>query len=282
MKCYICGESNFLVRKGEVRDLPETKIYECPTCGLVFLDSFEHIHDAFYEDSPIVGPIHSTIDAWLRITEIDDQRRFEKFAWSLGGKKVLDFGCGAGGFLIKCKEVSEISDGIEPEKQISEYWKGELNIWQGFDDIPKGNKYDLITAFHVLEHLHEPREVLKSMVDFLEKDGKIIVEVPSSEDALLSLYDSAVFQRFTYWSQHLYLYNMACLERLAKQAGLRVVTTQYYQRYPLSNHLYWLSKGLPGGHEQWGFLDSPELTQAYGNALASVGKCDTLIAYLEV
>ena len=92
MKCYICGESNFLVRKGEVRDLPETKIYECPTCGLVFLDSFEHIHDAFYEDSPIVGPIHSTIDAWLRITEIDDQRRFEKFAWSLGGKKVLFVG----------------------------------------------------------------------------------------------------------------------------------------------------------------------------------------------
>ena len=142
--------------------------------------------------------------------------------------------------------------------------------------------YDLITAFHVVEHLSDPIAVLKTLAAKLSKNGRMIVEVPSSEDALLTLYDSSAFQHFTYWSQHLFLFNAETLRRLAKQAGLRIVSIQQYQRYPLSNHLHWLSQGKPGGHKKWAFLDSPELKTAYANALASVAKCDTLIAHLEL
>ena len=39
--------------------------------------------------------------------------------------------------------------------------------------------------------------------------------------------------------------------------------------------------GEPGGHAKWAFLDSQELSTAYANALARIGKCDTLIAHLE-
>ena len=49
-----------------------------------------------------------------------------------------------------------------------------------------------------------------------------------------------------------------------------------------SNRLYWLSQGEPGGHQEWAFLDSPELKVAYANALASAAKCDTLMAHLEL
>ena len=108
-----------------------------------------------------------------------------------------------------------------------------------------------------------------------------MIEVPSSEDALLTLYDSDMFQRFTYWSQHLFLFNAETLRILAAQAGLRVVSIQQFQRYPLSNHLHWLSRNLPGGHQHWSFLDTPALTEAYAASLAAVGKCDTIIAYLE-
>ena len=109
----------------------------------------------------------------------------------------------------------------------------------------------------------------------------MVVKVPSSEDVLLTLYDSSAFQHFTYWSQHLFLFNAETLRRLAKQAGPCIVSIQQYQRYPLSNHLHWLSKGKPGGHQKWPFLDSSNLNEAYANSLASIGKCDTLIAWLE-
>jgi 2-polyprenyl-3-methyl-5-hydroxy-6-metoxy-1,4-benzoquinol methylase len=143
-------------------------------------------------------------------------------------------------------------------------------------------RYDLITAFHVIEHLADPRAMLKTLASKLADNGRMVIEVPSSDDALLSLYDSEAFQKFTYWSQHLFLFSVETLRRLAEQAGLRIVTIQQYQRYPLSNHLHWLSRCEPGGHAKWAFLDSPELTAAYSSALAKMGKCDTLLAHLEL
>ena len=110
----------------------------------------------------------------------------------------------------------------------------------------------------------------------------MIIEVPSSEDALLTLFDCDAFQRFTYWSQHLFLFNAETLRQLASQAGLKVIAMQQYQRYPLSNHLHWLSQGNPGGHQKWSFLNSPILAEAYANTLAAIGKCDTLVAHLEL
>ena len=105
-----------------------------------------------------------------------------------------------------------------------------------------------------------------------------IIEVPSASDILLYLYDCLPFQKFTYWSQHLYLFNTSTLETLVRQSGLKIDYIKQIQRYPLSNHLYWLSKGLPGGHKLWSFLDNESLTQAYEASLASIGGCDTLIA----
>jgi hypothetical protein len=59
------------------------------------------------------------------------------------------------------------------------------------------------------------------------------------------------------------------------------VAIQQFQRYPVSNHLYWLSKGKPEGYQKWSFLESEIMKESYANALASIGKCDTLIAYLK-
>ena len=115
----------------------------------------------------------------------------------------------------------------------------------------------------------------------LKPEGRMVIEVPSADDALLTLYECDAFQRFTYWSQHLILFTAHTLERLALQAALRVMAVQDYQRYPLSNHLHWLSLGKPGGHQSWGFLDTPELASAYANTLAALGKTDTLIIHLE-
>jgi SAM-dependent methyltransferase len=81
--------------------------------------------------------------------------------------------------------------------------------------------------FDVIEHLPDPRNLLERIKEHLGPTGKIIVEVPSADDALLTLYESDPFSRFTYWSCHLYFFNaqtlfLLTLFLLAKQAGLRV------------------------------------------------------------
>lgn len=280
MNCYLCDSTTFNTRKGQVRDAPDLKILECTCCGLVTLSSLGHIQAGFYEKSGMHGADPTPIDAWLKNTDWDDQRRFEMLKPMLPNKRLLDFGCGAGGFLNKAQHLADTIAGIELELRVQAHWRNQIAIHPDVESAGKG--YDLITAFHVVEHLSDPIAMLKTLADKLSKNGRMVIEVPSSEDALLTLYDSDAFQRFTYWSQHLFLFNAETLRRLAERASLRIVTIQQHQRYPLSNHLHWLSQGKPGGHQKWAFLDNPELKVAYASALAALGKCDTLIAHLEL
>jgi 2-polyprenyl-3-methyl-5-hydroxy-6-metoxy-1,4-benzoquinol methylase len=212
-------------------------------------------------------------------TENDDQRRFEMLRASMANSRLLDFGCGAAGFLRKAQSIVSEAAGIEPERRVQKYWEDKIVLYNSLNDAGEG--YDLITAFHVIEHLPDPRAMLKELAACLKNGGRLVIEVPSSEDALLTLYKNEAFQHFSYWSQHLYLFSEETLQRLAEQAGLRVESIQQFQRYPLSNHLHWLSCGQPGGHEIWSFIDTPELTESYGASLAALGKFDTIIAHLE-
>jgi 2-polyprenyl-3-methyl-5-hydroxy-6-metoxy-1,4-benzoquinol methylase len=277
--CYLCGHGEFRTRKGAVRDDPSLKILECAACGLVTLSALEHIRDGHYEDSGMHGAGLPSMESWLRDTEQDDQRRFEMLKAMLANRRVLDFGCGAGGFVRRAQMLTAEVVGIELERRVHEYWNDAIKLHTDLQEV--GGDYDIVTAFHVVEHLPDPRATLKALASHLKPDGRMVVEVPSSEDALLTLYNNDAFQRFTYWSQHLFLFNADTMRLLAQQAGLRVVSIQQFQRYPLSNHLHWLSRAKPGGHQQWSFLDTPALNEAYAASLAAVGKCDTIIAHLE-
>jgi len=276
MNCYLCSEQQFTGRKGSVRDAPQLRILECAACGLVFLDSSEHIRAGHYADSGMHGDELPAIDAWLRECASDDRRRFEALRDEIANRKLLDFGCGAGGFLRLAAEFAASASGIEPERRVQDHWRGRLRLLPELAAAERD--FDLITAFHVVEHLPDPRATLAELAAHLKPGGRLVVEVPSSEDALLTLYDNDAFQRFTYWSQHLYLFNSANLRRLGEQAGLEVVAVRQVQRYPLANHLHWLSRGKPGGHQRWSFLRSAGLDEAYANALAALGRCDTLWA----
>ncbi len=131
-------------------------------------------------------------------------------------------------------------------------------------------------VFHVVEHIEDPAGMLRKLATRLR--GGIIIELPSSADALLTLYESLPFSEFIYWSCHLYLFNAANIELLTIKAGLKLDYVSHVQRYPLSNHLYWLAKSKPGGHQKWHIFDSLGLHTAYEKQLAAIGKCDTIFA----
>ena len=238
MNCYLCNATSFSTRRGQVRDAPDLKILACDQCGLVTLSALKHIQPGFYEASGMHGPEPVPMETWLKDTAWDDQRRFDMLQPMLANKNLLDFGCGAGGFLSKAQHLADSVSGVELERRVQDYWKGRLTIHPDIESA--GGGYDVITAFHVVEHLPDPGAMLKTLAGMLASNGRLVIEVPSSEDALLTLYDSEAFQCFTYWSQHLFLFNAETLRRLADRAGLRVVSIQQYQRYPLSNHLHWL------------------------------------------
>ena len=129
MTCYLCNLPDFRVRKGAVRDDPSLQIIECTNCGLVALSSLQHIQDGHYEDSGMHGDALPSIESWLRDTEQDDQRRFDMVKAMLPNKKLLDFGCGAGGFLNKAQQLAETVAGIELELRVQKHWHDQITIY---------------------------------------------------------------------------------------------------------------------------------------------------------
>jgi 2-polyprenyl-3-methyl-5-hydroxy-6-metoxy-1,4-benzoquinol methylase len=279
--CYLCNGSEFTERDGIVRDAPGLKIQECTSCGLVFLQPPDDRGEQFYADSGMhEGDV--AIEEWLRETAVDDERRLKTLRTKITNRNVLDVGCGAGGFLNAATLYAKEATGVEPESRLAPHFQElGLLVHSSIGALPT-HSYDLITLFHVLEHIPDPRAMLMELSGLLSETGEIIVEVPSSSDALLTIYKSDAFSRFTYWSCHLNLFNQHTLQKLATQAGLRVNFATQLQRYPLSNHLHWLATGEPGGHKTWSLIDSPELDAAYAASLARMGVCDTIFASLSL
>lgn len=277
----LCGSGSSIERSPYVRDNKNIKVLQCVNCNLVFLSSFDHINDSFYEES---GMLNGNVDLKdYRIQSYkDDNRRASDLSSKILGKRVLDFGCGAGGFLKLISKQVEVAAGVELDKVIRSAINEEgITCYSNIDNIE--GEYDVITMFHVLEHLTNPIEILQQIQKYLAPNGQLIIEVPNAEDALLTLYRNSSFSDFTYWSCHTFLYNNSTLRRIVEKAGFNVKLLKQLQRYPLSNHLYWLSYGKPGGHNHFGLLDNAILNKEYESMLAAIGKCDTLLleAYKE-
>ena len=281
-KCYLCGGAELNKRPGSVRDRSELEILECASCGLVFLSSFEHIKDGFYENSKMHGQEMPDVQASFRVISRDEERQFQYLKSALPNRSLLDFGCGTGGFLLKAQELAATAHGIDLDLRYSNHYRSQgLTVFQRLSEIPndiRGKGYDIITMFHVLEHILDFKSILSALSEMLTDGGQIIIEVPNADDALLTLYHNEPFSHFTYWSCHLFLYTTKTLEMLVSQAGLKINYIKQIQRYSVSNHLYWLSNGRPGGHQKWYFLDSYELHAAYEKQLAAIGRCDTILA----
>lgn len=237
-------------REGHARDNENLFPLECKHCGLVQLSSFDHIDDNFYEDSHMHD--NEPVDYALLSSQNkeDTERRYGQFKAIIRGKDILDFGCGIGDFLIRSKKIARSVYGVEPEiKHVPYYKEHGIDVYSSLKEIPKEKYFDVITLFHVLEHLKDPVSMLKKLKTYMKNKKKslCIIEVPSSTDALLTLYKNKAFSVFTYWSCHLFLFNENTLKKCAEDAGLKTLKIEQFQRYPITNHLYWLAQGKPGG-----------------------------------
>jgi 2-polyprenyl-3-methyl-5-hydroxy-6-metoxy-1,4-benzoquinol methylase len=282
-KCYLCDCDSAEPVSGKVRDQSQIGIMVCNNCGLVYLDSHKHITSDYYSlDYEKELFSRCTWKDYLNASKFDDDRRVLQLRDIVAKHSYLDIGCGAGGVVLGLRELCREVAVVEPMK----IWRGNLkkkgiDTYSSVEDI-HNRRFDIISMFHVLEHLPDPISFLTCLKSKMSDSGMLIIEVPNADDALLSLYRSKHFSEFFYWSPHLYYFNPITFSQLLTKAEYNIITMQQYQRYPLSNHLKWLAMGKGGGHLDWPFLDSPELTAAYSGQLAKLGKCDTLIAWVNL
>jgi len=145
-------------------------------------------------------------------------------------------------------------------------------------DIEEQPPFEIATMFHVLEHIHDLKAFLSSIHRILQENGLLIVEVPHARDVLLETYQSPAFRDFTFWSEHLILHTEKSLVAVLEDNGFIVTDLEHVQRYPITNHLRWLSHGQPGGQEKYAHLQSEALQDAYEAVLRKLNQTDSLVA----
>ena len=262
-----------------VRDREDVSVLRCSRSGVICLSGSAHMDISHYEEKPEFG-YWTTGDRKQAVNRgIEDRnRRVELLQHIVANRAWLDVGTGAGGILDELAPVAGRVAAVEPQ-QVARESLAQLG-YEVYPDIcsVETSGFEVVTLFHVFEHLMTPLDDLKELSSRMAEGGKVLIEVPHANDFLMSFLDHEEFKAFTLWSEHLILHTRESLARILRAAGFRDVVVSGCQRYPLANHLHWLAKKKPGGHEKWAELRTPELDAAYAAMLAKLDKTDTLIA----
>jgi len=260
-----------------VRDTPDISVLQCRNTEALFLSdkapkkNYSTLLDYWKVDS---------VDKILDINFEDDNRRFNQYKRYAAKRRYMDVGSGVGGVLSLFSTVASEVVSVEPGPSREYLVDKGFKVYTDIDDAEEEG-YDFISLFHVFEHLEDPIGMLFSIHKKLAPKGRAILEVPHAKDFLLSFLNCESFKKFTFWSDHLVLHTRQTLQAILRETPFsNSYTIESYQRHPVSNHLYWLSKGKPGGHKRWDFLSSNALDEHYSKALYSIDASDTLIINL--
>ena len=140
------------------------------------------------------------------------------------GKKVLDVGCGAGGYLRVCRQLGAEVFGTEPSSFGAQRCRDAgIEVFEGMVDdylAQHGTqrRFDVITANHVLEHAPDPVRTLQGMKSLLAPGGLLWISVPNA-DCYFSRQLGGEWHSADL-PYHLQQFSPASLELAGKRAGL--------------------------------------------------------------
>ena len=162
------------------------------------------------------------------------------------GLKVLDLGCGNGGFCnFLCEKGYDVTgvdiseSGIEMARKTYPHLKfvrSDICDLEDFREIEKG-AFDVIVAMEVIEHLQYPRKLMKVVKKYLKQGGVFLVSTPYHgyiKNLVISLAGKWDKHFSVDWDVgHLRFFSVESLKRLVSSEGFSVVRFKFAGRLPL-------------------------------------------------
>ena len=112
-------------------------------------------------------------------------------------KQILDIGCGTGDFLYACKNNGWTVKGVEPNEKARSLAFNKLSsenyLVKKIDDLLENHthRYDVITMWHVLEHIPNLTEYITILKELLKPNGTLIIALPNYKS-----YDATYYKNF--------------------------------------------------------------------------------------
>ncbi len=231
--CPLCNSGNIaglLKAKDHLLTNEEFDIWKCGACGFTFTQGIPGPEEIgrYYQSQDYVSHSDSRKGLMNKLYHLGRSYMLKK---KLGmvkqaseGKKLLDIGTGTGYFPGFMKKHGYKVTGVEIDPKAREFAKGEFGISVfSPEDFLNGKipgRFDVITLWHVLEHLDNFDLYIERMLQQLEPGGSLVIALPNC---------TALDARFykEYWAgydvpRHLWHFTPFTLNILAEKHGLKV------------------------------------------------------------
>jgi len=152
-------------------------------------------------------------------------------------KRLLDIGCGTGDFLSLAMEDAWDVTGIEPNDKARAVanMKTDNKVFDSpyINQLDDGS-FDVITLWHVLEHLPDLDEQISKLSTLLKSDGRLIIAVPN-----FKCFDAGYYK--SYWAaydapRHFWHFSQSAIEKLFLNEKMTIQETK-----PLKYDAYYVS-----------------------------------------
>lgn len=202
---------------------------QCNSCGLIStfpMPQEKDLSDYYLSEKYIshsARPLNLFEFLYQSVRKHTLKRKARLSAGFSKGKELLDIGCATGEFLVACKKEGFEVTGVEPSEKARETALKIHNL--KIYDLPalsgfRDQTYDVITMWHVLEHVMDINHRLKQIYRLLKKDGVLIMALPNPES-----FDATHYKSF--WAaydvpRHLFHFNRNSLKMLAHKHGFHI------------------------------------------------------------
>lgn len=222
--CPTCGAT-----ERDDLEIGDHRLQRCARCDSVYAPEYADPAEV-YVDGYLLGRTpfgidvsHPTFQEYLAAAGARRAALIERITGA--SASLVDVGCGTGEFAAAAMKHGFDVVGVEPESSGAEITRSRgvdvRNATLEDAGLPEGG-FDVVTAFHVLEHLPDSRAFLASLGRFAKPGGHVVVEVPNFRSVLRRRSKAAWIHLRPL--EHLLHHSPETLERSFRLAGLEPVT----------------------------------------------------------
>lgn len=185
--CPGCGHGTSYQVAGIDRRLKRLTTAACDHCGLLYTNPMPTDAElaTYYADFyrfDYQAADTAPKEKHLKKRHVEAANRVRQLDGLMPEKaRTLDFGCGSGEFVTAMLALGHDAHGFEPGDTYGSHAQslhGDRISIKGWQDVSYQDRFDLVTCFHVVEHLSNPVAALEQMAQWSAPDGLVYIEVP--------------------------------------------------------------------------------------------------------